>query len=131
MTKAQAEKLARKRWGKQAIVRQGEDLSSPERRAKGKEQHTAAHDEILAIEKEIAERLAALEWYQELLRRKREALKRKDAAFWPSIYYRFEVGTFDGLAFSIKGQGDTFEQAFEHADERRAAAYLLRPTNIS
>jgi len=126
MTKQQAEKLARKRWGKRAIVRQGDDMSSPERRAKGREQLIAARDEITAIEQEIAERLNALDWYQELLARKREALKRKDAAFWPSMYYRFEVGKFDGLGFSIEGQGDTFEQAFAKADEHRAA--LLGPS---
>lgn len=116
MTNDAAKREARKRWGKSAYVRNAESSSSPEKRDKKREEFLAAKAEIEAIESEIKERLSKLDWYQELLKRKRELCKTKDSAQGYSHYYRFSVGKSNSLFNEILGQGDTWEQAFEKAN---------------
>lgn len=117
MTKEQALKQATRRWGKKAFVRMNPSVSSPERRAAAKEKLDAARAEKEAIEKELNERLAACDWFQDLTQRKREATKRIDAARGEALYQRFAVGEMNTLFAHVKGTGDTFEEAFAEADK--------------
>lgn len=118
MTDQAAAKEAKKRWGKAAYIRNAGSFSSPEKRDSKRREFLAAKAEIEAIEAEIKERLAMLDWYQELIKRKQELRKTKDNAQGYSMYYRFTVGKSNGMFNEILGQGDTWAEAFEKANGR-------------
>jgi hypothetical protein len=124
MTRDQALRQAVKRWGKSAYVQARERLSSPESRAAAGDTVKAARARIDAIDVEIRERLALLDWYQ-ALQAERKAERAKMAAVGANaMYYKFSVGKVSnvgGMAFySVGGQGDTWEQAFAQADGKRS-----------
>jgi seryl-tRNA synthetase len=121
MTREQAAREAKKRWGKRAHIRADEKLSSPEKRAAAKTQTDALKARRDAIDKEIAERLAALDWYQALKAERRDVSQRLDNVRWETHYYRFGVGELF-VGFHVHGEGDTWEQAFAAADARKAGA---------
>ncbi len=118
MTNEQAQREAKKRWGKSFFIRNGESFSSTEKRDKNRDQYQAATKEIASIEAEIKRRLSELDWYQEL--RTRQVTLRKEAnnAQANCLYYRFTVGKCGGVFNEILGQGDTWEEAFAKADKR-------------
>jgi hypothetical protein len=117
MTRDQAIKQAIKRWGKRAIVRACQTLSSPEKRADAGERFRAAKDRIDAIDAEIKDRLAALDWYQSLTTERRMLRLAQNVAAAERCHYKFAVGRDTGIAFHVCGQGDTWEQAFAAADQ--------------
>lgn len=123
MTREQALKEARKRFGKDARIQVYDKCSSPEARGDALATVKAARARIEAIEAEIAERLKALDWYQALRaeqKAERETIKSIGNA---AMYYKFNVGKVSnvgGLSFyHVDGQGDTWEQAFAQADRGR------------
>jgi hypothetical protein len=120
VTRAQALKAAKKRWGKRALVRANDALSSPERRDEARTRTIALRSRRTAIEAEIAERLAALDWYQALRAEQRAVAAELDRVNVRQSYYKFAVGraSLGGFVFSIEGEGDTWEDAFAKADAR-------------
>lgn len=120
MTRDKAIREAVKRWGKRALIRANERISSPERREVAQAAFTQAKDRITAIDAEIDERLAALDWLQALKAERRELVDRKRRDAYDMTYYKFNVGSTDRIlgAFWIAGSGDTWELAFADADTK-------------
>jgi hypothetical protein len=106
MTRDKATKEAIKRWGKGAVVRAGERVSSPEDRAERLEQLRGLRARRDAIDAEIKAWLDAQPWYQAKIAERRgivKALLSQDVM----PYYKFSVGCDRGFAVEILGQGDT------------------------
>lgn len=118
MTNEQAERAAKKRWGKAFFIRNGESFSSTEKRDKNRDQYLAATKEVASIETEIKRRLSELDWYQELRTRQQTLRKEANNAQGNALYYRFIVGKCGGVFNEILGQGDTWEEAFAKADQK-------------
>ncbi|HEX7330355.1 MAG TPA: hypothetical protein VF290_02580 [Pyrinomonadaceae bacterium] len=119
MTNQQAMKQAAKRWGKQAMIENNGHFSSPERRTAAGEEAKTARSRIKEIDREIADRLKALDWYQALTSERRELQKVASSSSSLALRYRFQVGRNTGLFFEVLGSGDTWEEAFKQADGRR------------
>lgn len=115
MTRTQAAREARKRWGLKGIIRAYEAWSSPEKRAAALQRLQANRARREAIDKEIAERLALLDWYRQLQDERRACVKAVSEAQGQCGYYKFNVGKDIGYAFEVEGQGDTWEEAFGKA----------------
>lgn len=116
MTNQQAIAKAKKRWGAKFSVRAGQSFSSPERRTQARDTVVQARDEIKQIDEEVARRLKELDWYQELQTRRRKCREHVSNTEGLAHYYRFSVGTQNGVFFSVAGQGDTWEEAFAKAN---------------
>jgi hypothetical protein len=122
MTREQAIREGRKRWGKRAIVRAGEALSSPEQRAEAMDRlkrNRARRDEI---DREVQARLNTLDWYRAAQAERKACLQEVSQTQGWASYYKFSVGLDIGIAFSVEGQGDTWEEAFAKADPKRVPA---------
>jgi hypothetical protein len=100
-------KEAIKRWGKAARVADHKQPSSQERRAE-------AHKQLM--------RLRGLPDSE----RTKEIRKHMSDLTSIALYYRYSVGTIGGAGgfawFSVRGHGDTWEEAFAHADKHRLVA---------
>lgn len=117
MTREQAQREGRKRWGVKSIVRAHESLSSPERRAEADVLFQTAKNRIEAIDKEVDDRIKAMEWYQVLQAERKVMRGQKEANMWQRSYHKFSVGYNSmGIAFHVSGEGDTWEEAFQKAD---------------
>lgn len=115
MTREQAQREARKRWGTRALIRAGEKLSSPESRASALQRLRDNRDRRDAIDSEVQRRLNEMDWYKALMLERRACAEAvKHGTGW-ACYYKFSVGCDVGIAFHVKGQGDTWEEAFEAA----------------
>ena len=114
MTRDQAMREARKRWGKNAIIEmRNQGVSSPEAREEATAKRDAHQAVYEALVKEKNDRLAQLDWLQELNAQIKAVGKLKSDESWRTHYYRFSVGnSMLGLAFMVQGQGDTWEEAF-------------------
>ena len=119
MDNNQARTQAKKRWGAKFYIRNSGFMSSPERRLKAQNEFHEARDAIAAIDKEIKERLATLDWYQELIANKRHHRKRSEQAQSDALHHRFSVGKQGAMFTEILGSGDTWEEAFNQADALR------------
>jgi hypothetical protein len=122
MTRQQAEREAKKRWGARAMIRAGEALSSPEKRAEAFAKIKASRERKEAIDREVKERLAAMGWYQALMAERQECLRVVSQTQGWASYRKFAVGRDIGTAFSIEGQGDTWEEAFAAATKSTVPA---------
>jgi len=119
MTRDKAAREAQKRWGKKALIRVEQGLSSPERRADGDRRFAETQARIEAIDREMADRLAALDWYQALKDERKQVVAQKQRAMFDRFYHRFQVGQDElGFAFLVLGKGDTWEEAFADADTK-------------
>lgn len=119
MTRDQALRQAQKRWGKRAAIRAEGELSSPEKRAAAKERKDTLRSQKAELEAEITRREVAAGIPE--VRAQIQALSKPiTSEMWESMRYRFTVGSVDGVigAFHVKGQGDTWEQAFDAADAK-------------
>jgi lysylphosphatidylglycerol synthetase-like protein (DUF2156 family) len=115
----QALKRAQKVFGKRAYIRANKDLSSPEERAEAQARASTRRAERAELEAEIARREKEAGIPE--LRAKIKAISDQSRAeIWNSGYYKFEVGNIDSIlgAFHIKGQGDTWEEAFANAENK-------------
>jgi hypothetical protein len=122
MTRQQAQREAQKRWGARGIVRAGEALSSPEKRATAKQALDCGKTRRDAIDKEVQDRLNAEDWYRALMAERKQCIEQiKGASGW-NCYYKFAVGKDAGIAFHVDGQGDTWEEAFAQADGKNVSA---------
>lgn len=123
MTNEQAKKQAQKRWGKESAIRNAGSFSSPDRRERASQAVREARAEIESIDKEVKERLAVCDWYQELQARRKTARKQIEDNQSLAMYHRFDVGRIGGVAgfqfFEVLGSGDTWEEAFAQADTRK------------
>lgn len=108
---------ARKRWGKDAHVRQYPKTRDEIPRDEARQIMLAARDRVKAIDAEIADRLKALDWYQALMAERVAKRKEADNAQAWALYFRCTVGTLSAFAFHVKGQGDTWDEAFAAADK--------------
>jgi len=118
MTREQAQREAKRRWGAKAKLTAGERQTSPERRQAAKDRRDAIDAEREAIKADIARRLAELPWYAEAQARLHALyVERRPLEFEPH-HYRFRVGTSNGLFNTILGEGDTWEEAFAAADRK-------------
>lgn len=120
MTREQAHREARKRWGKDAYARANVESSSPEKREAGRTERETLKARREAIDKEIDDRLKATDWYVALKAERAQIVKRMQHTY--GSYYKFAVGhlSLGGLAYCIEGEGDTWEEAFAKADAKRA-----------
>jgi hypothetical protein len=109
---------AKKRWGKSYAIRNSGHMSSPEMRQSASLTVRTARAEMNRIEEEIQSRLKDCDWYQELRGQQREQRERIRKTEGTSMHYRFSVGSQNGLFFSVQGQGDTWEEAFQKADSK-------------
>ena len=116
MTREQASKAAAKRWGKRAMWRVEEKSSSPERRESARAEAAELKAKADALSAEIKRRLDALDWLTEMNAERLRLRKAADRAGWGAMHYKFTVGENVGYAFVVKGQGDTWEEAFAKAD---------------
>lgn len=120
MTPSQADKQAKKRWGNGGFAEMYQRSSSPERREKASAELRAARERMDAINTEIRKRLAALDWYQELMREASELRKSIRDNESLALYHRFHVGKRSGMFGTVLGSGDSFEEAFAKADKSNA-----------
>lgn len=105
MTKSQALKEARRRFGPDAVVLDERRLAStPERRAEAREK---------------LKELNALCTTHELRKQHR---KERDHWLSESYRYRFKVAVHHGFCIGIRGSGDTWEEAFADSDKLYAKA---------
>lgn len=122
MTREQAIREARKRFGPRAIARAGEALSSPEKRATALATLKANRERRDAIDREVQARLDAEDWYRALMAERKECQKIISQTQGWASYYKFAVGKDIGIAFSVEGQGDTWEEAFGDVGGKKATA---------
>lgn len=128
ITKAKALKAARAKWGSEAFVRDsGEWLRDGSRRPASDEERAAAKAEFLALKDSEPKFLPLSQWPADTpLGEYRTALfafnaaraewrTRKDWVQGLQYCHRYEVGTRSGIFSTIKGAGDTWEQAMEKA----------------
>lgn len=116
MTNQQAATKAKKRWGNKFYVHNSGHMSSSEARTKARQTVIDARAEMKRIDEEITRRLNALDWYQELRAKRKEAQTQVRDTEGVAHHYRFSVGTTNSMFNSISGQGDTWEEAFAAAD---------------
>ena len=123
MTRQEAIRQAGKRWGKRAAYRVNGDCSSSEQREANGAKIRALRAEKESIIKDTNRRLQGIQWYRESCERQK-AIYAELKTLSPMPYYKFQVGSIDGIlgAFHIKGEGDTWEQAFADADRRETKA---------
>jgi hypothetical protein len=119
MTREQAIARLRRLYGQKAYWRVSDRISSPERRLAALEAHRARKAAIDALDLEIKERLAALDWYQKLITHKRQLREIDERERWGSSAYKFAVGRNIGYANEITGEGDTWEEAIEKAEAKK------------
>ncbi len=120
-TRKQALREALKRFGKKAAVQDGgwRAASAPEERESAKAELPSVRKQIAAIETRHKEELAPI------YKRHREELadlKKREGEIRGIMHCRqYSVGTisdFGGYqAFSVKGEGDTWDEAFEKAGQ--------------
>ena len=124
MTREQAKREAAKRWGKKSYWRVGVGVSSPERRDKAMEMVGQAKEARAELEAEIKRREEAAGI--PALREQMKVLSQtvRETALGHAGYYKFQVGFIDNVigAFNVIGSGDTWEEAFAQADQRRRSA---------
>lgn len=122
MTRQEARARAVKMFGSEAFIRADRDLSSPERRAAALERSRAlkASEDTAAaaLEARRAELLSDPE-YQRLLKEWRATKAQRAALSSEACYYKFRVGRADRLFAHVLGHGDTWEQAFDDAENKR------------
>lgn len=120
MTREQAVKRLRKLYGEKARWRVGETITSPERREAARAERDRLREEVVEVEEEIRRREVAAGIPE--LRALRTALaKARDEAGWRSAEKRFRVGYLDlGIAFYVKGEGDTWEEALAEAERKKS-----------
>jgi len=129
MTRQQAIKEGRKRWGAKASLRVRDKISSPEMRATASAATAALRARKEAIDAEVKARLAATDWYVALQTERRQIVATLQGTEWGGCYYKFSVGETLGIGTHIYGQGDTWEEAFRKADdyaERERERYATR-----
>jgi hypothetical protein len=121
MTRTQALTIARRLYGKSAMVRENRHPSSPERREEAARRVAEAKARLDAIEVELKERLAALPWYVALTDERTRLTKvRNEARGWIH-YYRCIIGLNMGFACSVKAEGDTWAEATADAQAKKVA----------
>lgn len=97
MNKSQALKEAVKRWGKEAVVMDNRIKTSAAERDAAREQRKLLLATLTPEEKK---------------KRHREL----DDLLSRALRHRYQVGKHGGFFISVRGYGDTWEQAFECAD---------------
>lgn len=118
MTRAQALTVARRLYGKQAIVRENRHESSAEKRADAWRRAQEASARLDAIQTELHDRLAALPWYVALIEEKKQVNQaRSDARAWIH-YHRCTIGRDLGFAIEVKAEGDTWADAVANAEAK-------------
>lgn len=118
MTRQQAIKESRKRWGQRSLARAYETMSSPEKRATAAEAVRTNRERRDAIDREVQARLNALDWYQALMAERKKCSQTIRETEGLATYYKFCVGHVD-IGFHVEGWGDTWEEAFAMADAKR------------
>jgi hypothetical protein len=112
MTKAQALKLARAKWGENGTLRDVKNASTKERRE-------AASEELRAhrARKPVKPDSTEPDDYDDYRKRFHEWRQLETSLMVVALSYRYSVGymTMGGLAFSVQGQGDTWEEACRNA----------------
>lgn len=117
MTREQAIRECKKRWGKKFLYRVGQSISSPQVRAVETARSNVITAEVKDINDDIAKRLRETPWYQELTAKKVALLKERQE-LKHLHYYKFQVGHEQFGCFLIEGEGDTWEEAFAAVDRK-------------
>jgi hypothetical protein len=130
MTRDQAIRKLRAMFGARASWEVRKDVSSPEKRAAKAAEAERLAAEVARLDTEIAERKRAAGIY-ELEAQRNAAYKAKGEAKWYAgmFGYRFEVSERTLLGVTVKGYGDTWEQAIAMAEKRQAEEAAERAAN--
>jgi hypothetical protein len=117
MTRDIALREAQKRWGKRAMIRAGDKVTSAYRREIARAGAIRVKEQQDELIRERDERLKALDWLQQMNTEIAALGKQRNELLALSHHYKFSVGSVDNIigAFHIKGQGDTWEAAFDAA----------------
>jgi hypothetical protein len=119
MTRTEAMARGKRIFGAEFLYRVGEKLSSADDRESIRQQRRELVAEREAIDAEVKERLAQLDWYVALQKRRSDIFHALRYAEGRSSYFKFQVGKREMGAFWIKGQGDTWEDAFADAEKSK------------
>lgn len=120
MTRAEAIRRLQKLYGNRVCYRVGKEVSSVERRAAARSAHRQLQEQRDVVTREINERLAACDWYQALLA-KRKAIDEQMRGADRGHYFKFIVGHSELGMFMIQGEGDTWEEAIDQAARKKGA----------
>jgi len=117
MTQATALKRAIKLWGKAGAVRDGGKPTSLADRAAARLRFDAFGKDFPEPRPTDDRTIAELKAWEARGRAWRQA--RSEAAAY-CRFFRYAVGVSSGMFFEVKGEGDTWEQAFAAAEKRSA-----------
>lgn len=104
---------AQRRWGKSAWIRKAKTPSDAASRIEAKAKRDETDARLLAIDKEIKERLAALDWYVQLTHERAGLTATKKRLTDTLLHRQCHVG----VGVRIMGWGDSWEEAFVDADK--------------
>jgi len=126
MERSVAIKKLGKLLGKQMAYRVDPKAPTPEERAAAREQLKAACAERDKLVEQLeARRKAILEVdaeYQSLKAARELAGKKVDKLGWIARHYKITVGTLNSLFFSVRAEGDSWEQVIAKIEGERQAA---------
>lgn len=119
ITRDKALKTLKRLFGDKAWWRVGDPVSSPERRAKARQDADALQAQMDTIDAEIKRRQIAAGIPD--LNKQRHALaqQRQEALGW-ARYRKFNVGQHNGLCIEITGEGDTWAEALAAVEAKKA-----------
>lgn len=109
---------ARARWGAKAHIRASELPSSPQARDGARREVADLKARKTAIDKEITDRLAQLDWYIALTSESRALYQQINQRAYYVGHTRCAVGRHNGIGFEVLGSGDSWAEAFTEADRR-------------
>lgn len=117
MTEKQAMREAKKRWGKKAYIESRLGASDTHARERAHAELKIARDHREAIGMEVIRRLRATPWWLEMEEQQKKLTDEIKTLQSKAMSYRFQVGALGlmGMAFCVRGQGDTWEEAFARA----------------
>lgn len=122
MTRQEAMSKLQRLWGKRALYRIGERLSSQEERDAMRAKRQELRAGIDAVIAETNRRLKECDWYQEL-RAREQALRAEMKKVDGVPYYKFTIGRRDSILgfFGVEAQGDTWEECFAKVEQKQKA----------
>ena len=123
MERAVAIKKLTKILGKSLGYRVDPKAPDQDDRDEAKAQLTVARPECEALKKQLEERRAAVlladTEYQYLKKMHAEAKEHCDKLFSLTMHYRFMAGTSNGVFFTIRAQGDSWEEVIAKLTKER------------
>lgn len=124
MERSVAIKKLGKMLGKSLGYRVDPRAPTAEERAMAQEEARVLRAEFKAAEEAREARLKVIlsadAEYQKLKAETKRLKEAKDAAWGKSYHYKFTIGTSNGMFFSVKAQGDSWEEVIEMLSKKAA-----------